>query len=142
MPQLNLRQSATLSRKPRPIISIGLGGIVHDAQYPAYQIAGFEVVGGYDLNTDRATMMKNKFDIPAIYESLSQAIDHAPDNVVYDLAVPVNAIVDILTTLPDHSAVLMQKPMGDNLDEARQILAVVEAAYVSSQSGGTPIPKT
>jgi len=124
MTELNLRQSAILPEKPRPIISIGLGGIVHDAHYPAYKIAGFNVAGGFDLNAARASMMKDKFDIPIIYESLEQTIEQAPDNVVYDVAVPGNIIVDILTALPDRSTVLIQKPMGNHLDEARRILNI------------------
>ncbi len=68
MPSFDLRQKAILPEEPPPIVSIGLGGIVHDAHYPAYRIAGFEVVGGCDINAERAAMMKDKFDIPQIYE--------------------------------------------------------------------------
>ncbi len=124
MTDLTLKQAATLPENPRPIISIGLGGIVHDAHYPAYKIAGFEVAGGVDLSADRAAMMKDKFDIPVIYESVADAVASAPDNAVFDVAVPGNAIVDILKELPDNSAVLIQKPMGDDLAEARKILAI------------------
>ena len=122
--ELNLRQTAILPATPRPIVSIGLGGIVHDAHYPAYQMAGFEIAGGFDLSAERATMMKDKFNIPVIYDSLSQAVEEAPDNVVFDVAVPGNAIVDILKELPDNSPVLIQKPMGDDLAEAHKILAI------------------
>jgi len=126
MSGLQLRQQAILPKKPRPIISIGLGGIVHDAHYPAYKIAGFEVHSGFDLSADRATMMKEKFGIPTIHESLEDAINNAPDNAVFDVAVPGNAIVDILAKLPDGSAVLIQKPMGDDLDDARKILKICQ----------------
>jgi predicted dehydrogenase len=126
MAELNLRQTATLPKNPRPIVSIGLGGIVHDAHYPAYQVAGFEVIGGYDLSADRAAMMKEKFDIPEIYESLEQAIGNAPENAVFDVAVPGDGIADILKKLPDNSAVLIQKPMGEDLDEARKILKICQ----------------
>lgn len=126
MADLNLRQTAILPENPRPIVSIGLGGIVHDAHYPAYRVAGFEVIGGVDLSADRAAMMKNKFNIPEIYESITQAIEKAPDNVVFDVAVPGKAIVDILAQLPDNCAVLIQKPMGDDLAEARKILKICQ----------------
>jgi predicted dehydrogenase len=105
-------------------VSIGLGGIVHDAHYPAYQIAGFEVAGGFDLDAERAAEMKAKFDIPVIYESLAQAVEQAPDGAVFDVAVPGGAITDVLPHLPDGSAVLIQKPMGENLDQAREILVL------------------
>jgi predicted dehydrogenase len=124
MSELYLRQTAILPKYPRPIISIGLGGIVHDAHYPAYKIAGFKVYGGFDLNRDRALMMQNKFDIPVIYQTLQEAVNSSPDNAIFDVAVPGNTIVDILKQLPDGSAVLIQKPMGDDLNEARKILQI------------------
>jgi predicted dehydrogenase len=126
MTELALRQTAILPENPRSIVSIGLGGIVHDAHYPAYKLAGFKVIGGFDLSSDRATMMKDKFNIPIIYESISEAVEKAPDDVVFDVAVPGNAIVDILAELPNNSAVLIQKPMGDDLSEARKILKICQ----------------
>ena len=50
MPSFSYRQAAELPGAPRPIVSIGMGGIVHDAHYPAYKIAGFDVVGGFDID--------------------------------------------------------------------------------------------
>ena len=124
MPAFDFRQSAILPAKPLPIVSIGLGGIVHDAHYPAYKIAGFDVVGGFDINSERAAMMQEKFAIPELYDSLSHAIAEAPGNAVFDIAVPGNAIADILREIPWGRAVLIQKPMGDDLAEARQILRI------------------
>ena len=124
MPDFTFRQSAILPQNPRPIVSIGMGGIVHDAHYPAYRIAGFQVAGGYDLNPERAAMMKDKFAVPVIYDSLAGAIADSPDDAVFDVAVPGNAITEILRELPRGRAVLIQKPMGDDLAQAREILAV------------------
>ena len=124
MREFQYRQSAILPVEPRPIVSIGLGGIVHDAHYPAYRIAGFEVVGGYDIDAERAAMMREKFGIPRLYESLSAAIEGAPEEAVFDIAVPGSAIADILREIPAGRAALIQKPMGDDLAEARQILSI------------------
>jgi predicted dehydrogenase len=41
--------------------------------------------------------------------------------VVYDIAVPPHAIADILQDLPDGAAMLIQKPMGADLEQARAI---------------------
>lgn len=120
---LELKQKAELPANPMPIISIGLGGIVHDAHYPAYDIAGFEVIGGYDISTERATMMQEKFNLPTLYNSIADAVEQAPEQVVYDVAVPGFAILDVLNELPDESIVLIQKPMGENIEDARAILA-------------------
>ncbi|MEO0565344.1 MAG: Gfo/Idh/MocA family oxidoreductase, partial [Chloroflexota bacterium] len=124
MAPLNLKQAATLPESPRPIVSIGLGGIVHDAHYPAYNMVGFQVASGYDINADRAAMMKEKFDIPTVYDSLEATIQNAPANAVFDVAVPGGAITDILPKLPEGSAVLIQKPMGEDLSQARDILRI------------------
>lgn len=124
MPDFDFRQTAELPAQPLPIVSIGLGGIVHDAHYPAYRIAGFEVVGGFDIDSERAVMMRDKFAIPVLYDSLAQAIARAPDQAVFDIAVPGGAIVDILRQIPRGRAALIQKPMGEDLAEARVILEI------------------
>ena len=121
MPNFEYRQSAILPADPLPIVSIGLGGIVNDAHYPAYSIAGFDVIGGFDINAERAATMQEKFGIPLLYDSLSQAIGRAPDNAVFDVAVPGSAIADILRGIPAGRAVLIQKPMGDHLGDARRL---------------------
>ncbi|MYD11961.1 MAG: Gfo/Idh/MocA family oxidoreductase [Chloroflexi bacterium] len=121
MPGLHIRQTAALPAHPPPIVSIGLGGIVHDAHYPAYQIAGFDVVGGYDIDRERAAMMRAKFAIPTLYDSLAQAVEQASERAIFDIAVPGAAIADILRQIPRGRAVLIQKPMGEDLAEARAI---------------------
>ncbi|MCY3832523.1 MAG: Gfo/Idh/MocA family oxidoreductase [Chloroflexi bacterium] len=124
MPALDPRQKAILPAEPLPIVSIGLGGIVHDAHYPAYNIAGFDVVGGFDINAERAAMTREKFGLARIYGSLAEAIDAAPDSAVFDIAVPGSAIAEILREIPQRRAVLIQKPMGDDLAAARDILRI------------------
>ena len=124
MTSIELQQRAILPQNPPPIVSIGLGGIVHDAHYPAYEMAGFQVAGGYDIDAERAAMMQEKFGIPRLYESLADAIDKAPENAIFDIAVPGYAIADILRQLPRGRATLIQKPMGEDLAQARDILAI------------------
>ena len=43
-----LRQRPLAPSKPRPIVCIGAGGIVHDAHLPAYRAAGLPVAGVFD----------------------------------------------------------------------------------------------
>ena len=124
MTQLEIKQQVKLPQNPPPIMSIGLGGIVHDAHYPAYKIAGFNVFGGYDLSSDRANMMQEKFSIPTVFPSIKVMVEQAPQDVIYDVAVPGSAVLDVLKQLPDGSAVLVQKPMGENLEQAKSLLAL------------------
>ena len=126
MTQFTITQQADRPTAPRPIVSIGAGGIVHDAHYPAYQKAHFPVVGLYDLKPDRAQMMAQTFNVPAVYATIAEAAENAPPNAIFDVAVPASKIVDVLRQLPDARAILIQKPMGEALDEARAILAICQ----------------
>jgi predicted dehydrogenase len=108
-------------RTPRPIVMIGSGGIVHDAHLPAYAKAGFPVAALVDVNRERAETLAKKFSVALGTDSIAEAIRFAPANAVIDVAVPAKAIPSILPQLPDGSAVLIQKPMGDTLAEAIEI---------------------
>lgn len=110
-------------RIKRPIVSIGAGEIVSDCHYPAYQLAGFEVIGIYDLKTERARDMAERFHVPQVCETLEQLVELASERqAIYDIAVPASAIVQVLRTIPVNSPVLIQKPMGENIGQAREIL--------------------
>ncbi len=45
-----------------------------------------------------------------------------PGDKVFDVAVPAPALLKVLPLLPDGAAVLIQKPMGETLDEAHAIV--------------------
>ncbi|HUY14475.1 MAG TPA: Gfo/Idh/MocA family oxidoreductase [Terriglobia bacterium] len=122
MQQVDLNQKPDLPKVPRPIVIIGAGGIVRDAHLPAYHKAGFPVAGVYDLNRERALELGRKFSIERVYASEAEAVAEAPANAVFDLAIPASAILEVLPCLPDDRAVLIQKPLGENLDQARQIV--------------------
>ncbi|NJN83470.1 MAG: Gfo/Idh/MocA family oxidoreductase [Caldilineaceae bacterium] len=109
---------------PRPIVLIGAGGIVRDAHLPAYQKAGFPVVGIYDLDEEKARALAAQFAIQRVYSSLTELCRSAPADAVFDVAVPASALVDVLPILPDRRGVLIQKPMGESLADARAIRAI------------------
>jgi predicted dehydrogenase len=114
--------NVSLPKKPRPIIVIGAGGIVNDAHLPAYQIAGFKVAGIFDINIEKAKNTAKKFSIPVVYENMEQLLDQDPFDVVYDIALPANKIIGVLQELPHGAAALIQKPMGENYEQAKNIL--------------------
>ena len=103
---------------------LGAGGIVNDAHLPAYKLAGFKVCGVYDINIEKAKATAEKFSIPVVYENVERMLKDAPPDVVFDMAVPGHAIVELLQKLPDHATILIQKPMGENYDQAKQILQI------------------
>jgi predicted dehydrogenase len=105
-----------------PIVIIGAGGIVNDAHLPAYQLAGFEVAGIYDVDKAKAHATAQKFNIPLVFDSMEEIMGLKLKPVVYDVAVPGSAMQQVLEYLPAGSAVLLQKPMGNNYTEAKAIL--------------------
>jgi predicted dehydrogenase len=122
-----IETNSPLPRHPRPIILVGAGGIVNDAHLPAYKIAGFWVAGIYDIDRERAVQTAGKFDIPLVYYSLEDMLTRSPRSVIYDIAVPGSEILPVLRQLPEGSFVLMQKPMGNDLPMAREILELTRA---------------
>lgn len=123
---MDLIQQPELPRKPLPIVIIGAGGIVRDGHLPAYQMANFTVRGIYDKAKAKAEALKNEFAIvEKVYDTLDELIaDGKSCNAIYDLALPANLNAEILEKLPNGSAVLIQKPMGETLEEAKQILEI------------------
>lgn len=100
---------------------IGAGGIVRDAHLPAYRKAGFHVRGVYDLDQHKAASLARDFAIDRVYDTLATAVADAPENAVFDVAVPASVTLDILRLLPANATVLSQKPMGEDLVGARSI---------------------
>ena len=116
--------TVVLPDHPRPIVMIGAGGIVKDAHLPAYRKAGFTVWGIVNRTAAKAQALADEFGIPNVFTSLSDAVTAAPADAVYDLALMPEQYPAVLDQLPDGSAVLIQKPFGQNLAEARVLLEI------------------
>lgn len=132
---MHLRQSISPLPNPKPIAIIGSGGIVCDAHLPAYRQTGWRVVGIYDRSLDRASAAKAAFPlVEKACTSLDELIETAvASSAIFDLAVPADQILAVLDKIPERSAVLIQKPMGETLQEARQIQALcVEKQLVAA----------
>jgi len=121
---INIDYSIQMPKKVFPVAIIGAGGIVHDAHLPAYRKAGWEVFGIFDPNTEKANSLAAKFSIQHVFASLPEMIAAAPANVIYDIAVPAPALQQVLEALPQNAIVLMQKPMGENIQQADEIMKV------------------
>lgn len=119
----DLTQAWPRPSRPRPIAIIGSGAIVRTAHLPVYRRLGYPIAGVYDVNCAVARETAALFDVERVFHSLDEA--GALSGVVYDLAVPGDQIADILNHLPRGAGVLMQKPMGADLADARRILQIV-----------------
>jgi predicted dehydrogenase len=127
-----IETSSPLPQHPRPIIVIGAGGIVNDAHLPAYKQAGFWVTGIYDVDREKALRTAEKFDIPLVYLTPEDMLDRSPRTVVFDVAVPGSQVLPVLRQLPEGSCVLLQKPMGEDLAMAREILELTRSRRMTA----------
>ena len=108
-------------KSPRPIVVLGAGGIVRAAHLPAYAKAGFPVIAIADSVSGKAAELATERGIKRSFESAADAVRFAPADAVFDLAVPASQIMTVLPLLSKGAAVLIQKPMGETLEEARSI---------------------
>ncbi len=118
---LSLPQDWPAPSSPKPIVIIGAGGIVRDAHLPAYRKAGLTVAGAVDVDAARARALAEDFALPRTWPTALAAAAEMGTDAVYDIAVPPGAITAILPHLPKGAAVLIQKPMGADLAQARAI---------------------
>ena len=90
------------------------------AHIPAYRKLEYPIAGVYDIRRDAAVETAATFGIGVIFSSIDE-VANLP-GAVFDIAVPGNQILSVLEHLPDGAAALIQKPMGESLEEARKIL--------------------
>lgn len=102
------------------------------AHLPAYRKGNLTVAAIIDRDAAQAARTAQEFGVPWSGSSIADALQHYPQLVVYDLAVPANAILGVLEQLPADAAVLIQKPMGETLAEAEAILALCRAKRLTA----------
>src|SRR2546422_8498288 len=105
-------QAWPVPSRPRPIVLVGAGGIVRTAHLPAYRRLGFPIAGLFDISRDTACETARRFGVSTAFDTLEQAT--ATPDAVFDLAVPADQILGVLRRLPAGSAVLIQKPLGQD----------------------------
>ena len=125
--QFTIDQSIHIAKQILPIFIIGAGGIVKNAHLPAYKKAGFRIAGIFDIDHEKACSTAKQFGISSVYKTIEEVTGAAGINCVYDIAVPANKLTDVLHHLPPKCNVLMQKPMGENLKQAKEIVAFTHA---------------
>jgi predicted dehydrogenase len=116
---IQLQQTWPRPLRPRPIVILGAGDIVRDAHLPAYAKADFPVAGVYDLDPKVAGKRAKDFHLPRVFKNIAEAV--AVPDAVFDIATPPRAHAEVLEHLPDGAVVIIQKPMGNTLEAARDI---------------------
>jgi predicted dehydrogenase len=125
-----LRQSWPKPGKPLPIVLIGAGDIVQSAHLPAYHAAGLPVAGLFDVRSELSVAVATRHNVGRVFTSLQAAA--ATAGAVFDVAVPADQVLGVVEALPVGATVLIQKPLGRDLEEARRIVAVCERRQLTA----------
>ena len=105
---------------------------MRDAHLPAYKKAGFPVIAMTDLDRNKAEHLASTFGVSTVLSGMEEAAAYAPGDAVFDVAVPASALVPVLRQIPDGAAVLLQKPMGETLREARAIVQICQTKRLTA----------
>lgn len=119
-----LQQSVHMPAQKTPVVIFGAGSIVTDAHLPAYRDLGVPIAGIFDPDLAKAKSLAAELNTIS-FESAEAAADN--EGVIFDLAIPPEAMPKVLNQLPDGAIVLLQKPMGSDLSEANEILRICRA---------------
>lgn len=110
--------------KSRPIALVGAGFVMHLGHMPAYRNAGLNVQGVFDVSQDRAKEAADLFGIPRVFRDIDEICNDKSIEVV-SVAVPSAENVAVVGSLLEAGKhVLMEKPLGLTLDDARAILEI------------------
>lgn len=113
-----------LRGEPLPIVLIGAGGIARNAHLPAYRKGGLRVAAIVDRNLESAQELASAWGIANSSMSLGDVLPRLQTRVVFDVAVPASAVLEVLREIPRGAPVLIQKPLGGTLREAEAIVGI------------------
>jgi predicted dehydrogenase len=116
--------SLGLRGKPLPIVLIGAGGIVQNAHLPAYRKGGLPVAAIVDRHTERAQGLAGEWGIGIHGATLADVLPQLRGPVIFDIAVPAAAVLEVLSAIPAGATILIQKPLGETLEEAEAIVTL------------------
>ncbi|GGF99061.1 Gfo/Idh/MocA family protein [Paenibacillus abyssi] len=130
---LNLEYEPALpSNKQMGIGIVGAGEIVESCHLPAYRMAGFLVVGIFDLNQERAQKLAGQFGIDKVYSSVEELLSDSAV-VVVDMAVPAKVQPGLARQVAEAGKhILCQKPLAESYEEAKQIEEACRKAGVKA----------
>jgi predicted dehydrogenase len=127
---MTLHYKPVLPERPFPIVIMGAGGIVKDAHLPAYRQAGFPVAALMDCEVGRARALALEYKVEKVFCTVAKAVANAPEEAIFDVALPASMFAQTLRQLPDGAHVLIQKPMGETLLQAREILEICRQKHL------------
>ncbi|MCC2686803.1 MAG: oxidoreductase [Paenibacillaceae bacterium] len=108
---------------------IGSGFIVKECHLPAYRGSGYRVLGVASRRYDNAKSVADAYGLPA-YASIEALLDDPCVDIV-DIAVPPHAQLELIREAARRGKhILAQKPIAQDLSQAREIVDICRKAGV------------
>lgn len=109
------------------IVVVGCGSMSNTWFDYAKQRKNAEIVGLVDVNVETAKAMaeRRQLNVP-IFSDLSQALKETEANLVFDVTIPAAHKQVTMTALQANCHVFGEKPMAENLEDAKDVLRVAE----------------
>ncbi|MCC7377010.1 MAG: Gfo/Idh/MocA family oxidoreductase [Verrucomicrobiales bacterium] len=130
---MNLGIHAELPRRNDWRIGVlGAGFIVNDCHLVAYRKAGFQVAAIASRTRDRAAAVASRHGIPRVHETPEHLLRDL-DLEILDLAVPPaeqGALIQAACERGTLKAILAQKPLGVDYEDARRSVMACERAGI------------
>ncbi|MGP4081601.1 Gfo/Idh/MocA family protein [Pseudalkalibacillus sp. R45] len=103
---------------------IGAGFIIKECHLPAYEQAGYNIIGIYNRTREKAEQLAKDHSISNVYDSLDELLSD-PKVEVVDIAVPPHEQLNIIRQAAEHGKhILAQKPLGMNYEEAEKAVEI------------------
>jgi len=113
---------------------VGAGFIMADCQLVAYRAAGFNPVAIASQDPKKARAVAARHSIPGPYSHYRQLLDDERVQVL-DVAVPPDVQIDVIREAVKYKGrlrgILAQKPLGVNYAQAKEIVAMCDAAGIT-----------
>ena len=109
------------------IIVVGCGAMSNTWLDYAQQRTNAEIVGLVDVNIEVANAMAQRRNLKVpVFSDLSQALEETDANLVFDITIPAVHKQITTTALEANCHVFGEKPMAENLEDAKEVLRVAE----------------
>ncbi|MDF2960561.1 MAG: oxidoreductase protein [Paenibacillus sp.] len=116
----------------RGIAIVGAGEIVVHAHLPAYRMAGFRIIGIYDVDKAKAEAAAQDYPSMTVFPSLEALLQH-PEVEIVDIAVPAKYQPEVAKQAAAHGKhLLCQKPLAETYEQAKALVESCATAGIKA----------
>ncbi len=117
-----------MNRKSCRVAFVGAGAMIREHIRAFRDTLGVKITGITNRTREKAEQLAAEFGVPAVYDSIAEMRSATNADLVV-MAVYETAIRDVALTCFEHDwSVMMEKPIGLDLAEARTVAAAADAA--------------